>query len=82
MTAIEIEPQIRRIVSDTFDIALSTLGADPSNQTIGAWDSFAQLSLVLSVEEAFQIKLRDEQVFSATSVSKITSFVEEALRKN
>jgi len=69
--------QVRETVAETLNIASSSVTAESSADNIDAWDSLAQVNLMISLEQTFDIILDVEDFMNLNSVSAITAFVED-----
>ena len=67
--------QVKETVAETLNISLSTITADSSADTIDAWDSLAQVNLMIALEQTFDIILDVEDFMTLNSVTTITAFV-------
>ncbi len=79
MSAEEIEDRVRTILADVFGLDRDQIGADTSADTIEAWDSLHHLTLVLALEEEFDIHFDDEETVAIVTFSLITSVVGDHL---
>lgn len=59
----EIETQVQRIMATTFHISADTVGETSSMETIESWDSLGHMNLLVSLENCFKIKFRDDERF-------------------
>lgn len=70
-----IEQQVRSIIADALEV--SSVPADASMETLDAWDSVKQLTIVMSIEDAFGIQLEPEEVAALSSIQAIVARVKE-----
>lgn len=70
MTSTAFE-QVRGIASDLFAVPSHEITADSSPETIKTWDSIQHLSLVLALEEKFQIQFSPDEIEQMTSIGTI-----------
>jgi len=79
LTGTRTMPRVRRVVMRTFGLA-----AEPSDASgpddIAAWDSLGTLNLLLSLEDAFCVTLRPEDLLAARRVGDLLAVVEGARR--
>jgi len=66
-----LNDQIRAVVSDVFDAAITELSADSSPETLERWDSMQHLNLVLALEQRFDIQLMPEEIETMISVGMV-----------
>ncbi|MGA3315837.1 MAG: acyl carrier protein [Candidatus Korobacteraceae bacterium] len=78
MTSTAFE-QVRGIASDLFAVPSQEITADSSPETIKTWDSIQHLSLVLALEEKFQIQLSPDEIEQMTSIGAIARLLESKL---
>jgi acyl carrier protein len=71
--------QVRGIASDLFAVPSQEITADSSPETIKTWDSIQHLSLVLALEEKFQIQLSPDEIEQMTSIGAIARLLESKL---
>ena len=55
------EDDLKRVLSNVFNIPQETVGDDTSIDTVESWDSLKHLELVLSLEEKFDVTLKEEE---------------------
>ena len=79
MSADNIEERVRGVIADVFGLDPDEVGPETSIETIEAWDSLQHLTVVLALEEEFDIQLDDEQTVAAVSFPVITEVVRERL---
>ena len=72
--------QIIAVVSQVLGIPADSITDDTSPETVESWDSLRHMDLVLSLEEAFGIRLTDERILALLDVRSIVRTVEELSR--
>jgi acyl carrier protein len=72
--------RVATIAGDVFSIPESSLTEMSSPDTIETWDSLHHLSLVVALEQEFDIQFSPEEVEQLLSVELIIALVEERLR--
>jgi len=60
-----------KIVADVFQIDPIKINKNSSPESIDTWDSLAQLSLIISIEQHYKITLEIEEIFSIMNVGDI-----------
>jgi acyl carrier protein len=75
---IEIQ-QIREVLSAVIDVPLEEIMDDASMDDLEAWDSLAQMNLVIALEEEFEITIPDEEVGTMLSLPLILSLLNEII---
>ncbi|MCF8427114.1 MAG: acyl carrier protein [Bacteroidia bacterium] len=59
-----------QVFCETFSVNSDVLGTNFSNDTIENWDSVLQLSLVTSIEDAFDVMFEPEEIMDFKSYEK------------
>jgi acyl carrier protein len=72
--------RVATVAGDVFSIPESSLTEISSPDTIETWDSLHHLSLVVALEQEFDIQFSPEEVEQLLSVELIIALVEEKLR--
>ena len=57
----EIEKKLKKIMSIVFTIDESKIDINTSNQNVEAWDSLKHLSLILAIEDEFNIRFTNKE---------------------
>jgi acyl carrier protein len=71
------EEKLKEVVAAVLEIEPSAIGPDLSMDTVEQWDSLRHMTLVLSIEEAFDISIPDEEAANITSWPLIRLVVQE-----
>lgn len=71
------EDKLKGVVADVLDVDPATIGPDFSMDTVEQWDSLRHMTLVLAIEEAFDISVPDEEAADITSWPLIRLVVAE-----
>lgn len=69
--------RILQILSNVFEVDLTTLNEDSSIDNIENWDSIRHLNLILALEEEFQITIPDEEVGDLVNFKLIELIINE-----
>ena len=75
----DIDLRIRTVLADVFGVDASEIDQNTSMDTVDAWDSLCQLTVVLALEEEFDLHFDDEQTVALVSVPLINEIVAESL---
>jgi acyl carrier protein len=75
----EIEQRVRGILAEVLGLDPNEVGEDTSPDTVKAWDSLQHLTIVLSIEEEFEIQLGEEDTLAVVSFPLIVATVSEHL---
>jgi acyl carrier protein len=63
--------RVCRVVAETLNLPLAQVNAQTGPGNPEQWDSFAQLGIVLALEQEFGVSISPEQVEAMTSVDAI-----------
>jgi len=66
-----IEDQVRHVIAVSFDLDEDDLPAPLSPETIAAWNSRSQMTLLLNLERRFGLSFSLEQMVTMTSAKRI-----------
>tara|TARA_R110002073_G_scaffold75199_1_gene183507 strand:- start:2370 stop:2606 length:237 start_codon:yes stop_codon:yes gene_type:complete len=69
--------QVKQTIADTLNTSSSSITKDSSAENTDAWDSLAQVNLMIALEQTFDITLDVEDFMKLNSVKSITKFIEE-----
>ena len=71
----EIENKLKKIISVIFLINENKINDESSNENIKEWDSLKHLSLVLAIEEEFNIRFTNDETLQLTSFKNIVEIL-------
>ena len=63
--------QIKKIMTEVFEIESSLVNDEISQKNTGQWDSLSHLNLIVEIEEEFDISFTPVQIGSMTSLKII-----------
>ena len=72
----EIEKKLKKIMSIVFTIDESKIDTNTSNQNIEAWDSLKHLSLILAIEDEFNIRFTNKETTSINDFKTIVDIIQ------
>jgi acyl carrier protein len=75
----DVEQRVRGVLADVFGMDQASIGPDTSTDTVEGWDSLHHLTVVLSLEEEFDIQFNDEETLSLVNFPLIALIVREHL---
>jgi acyl carrier protein len=75
----DVRSTVYDIVAKAFVVPVETIRDDMTPADIDSWDSLAQLSLVLDLEQTFAIAFEPEDAFRIVTVESIIDIVHEKL---
>jgi acyl carrier protein len=70
-----MDPKFDALVAEVFELEEGAVKDDLTPETVDLWDSLAQLRLVTSLEEEFQIRLSMEEIESISSIGGLREIV-------
>lgn len=80
MHADTVDDRVQAILADVFGLDPDSIGPETSTETVEGWDSLLQLTVVLSLEEEFDIELDDDEAIAAVSFTAIVEIVRSHLQ--
>ena len=72
-----VKNDIKYVMSAVFEVPISEINDDSSTDSFEAWDSIKHLSLILALEEEFDISIPDEEVGNMVNFKLIELIVNE-----
>jgi acyl carrier protein len=66
-----LDQRLQNVFQEVFDDEDLEVTADTSAKTLPNWDSFAQVKLVVGLEEEFDVKFTTEEVATLSSVGEL-----------
>jgi acyl carrier protein len=75
----QIEQRVGTVMADVFALDPAEVGPGTSPDTVEAWDSLQHLSLVLAVEEEFDLQFGDTETTEMVTYPLIVAIVREKL---
>jgi acyl carrier protein len=79
MSAEEIETRASAILAEVFGLDPDEIGPGTSKETVENWDSLGHLTLVMALEDEFDIQLDDEETGAIVTFPLITAVVRDRL---
>lgn len=74
------EARVKKILAQSFNIAVESINEDTSSDNVAKWNSLAHMNLVVALEEEFGVSFTDEQIIEMLSYPLIVLTVKEALQ--
>jgi len=71
------EDALKQIIADVLEVDPAAIGPDFSMDNVKQWDSLRHMTLVLSIEDALNISVPDEEAANITSWPLIRLVVQE-----
>jgi acyl carrier protein len=75
----DINDEIRDVMAAIFGVDPTDIGEDASQETIETWDSLRHLSLILALEEHFEISLSIDEITSLSDFQSVVTTVNRCL---
>ena len=72
-----MEERVKAIMADIFMVDPSEIRSDTSMKTLPQWDSLAQIDLITSLEEEFEVTFEVEEFELMTEFSVVIETLEE-----
>lgn len=69
--------KLKQLIADVFEVDISEVNDNTSQETLEMWDSIHQMNLVFSLEEVFEIQLSDEEVIHLQSFEQIKNVLQD-----
>jgi acyl carrier protein len=79
MTVDDVEGRVRSVLAEVFGLDAQAVGPNTSTDTVEGWDSLHHLTVVLSLEEEFDIQFDDQETLSLVNFPLIMAVVREHL---
>ena len=74
------EDTLKQVMATLLHVDASAIDEDASMDTIGSWDSLRHMSLVLALEEEFEVTIPDEDAANITSYKLIRLVLRDLLK--
>jgi acyl carrier protein len=71
------EDRLKQVVADVLEEDPATIGPEFSMDTVERWDSLRHMTLILAIEDAFDITIPDDEAADITSWPLIRLVVAE-----
>jgi len=68
---------LKAILAEVFNIEKEKVSIDSDNKTLKEWDSLSHVSLMVKLEEIYNVKFEAFEVARATSVKSIIDILKE-----
>jgi len=66
-----LDQRLQNVFQEVFDDEDLEVTADTSSKTIANWDSFAQVKLIVGLEEEFDVKFTTDEVATLSSANAL-----------
>jgi acyl carrier protein len=75
----DVGPRAQEVIAAVFNLSASEVGPQTSMDTVEKWDSLQQLTLVVALEEEFEIQFTDEETVTLVNFPLIVEIVRDHL---
>lgn len=72
--------QLRKLMAEVFSVPEKKIPDDAAFNHLDGWDSLGHITLMLAVEQEFQVELSTEAMLNALSLPAIEDFLQEAMQ--
>ena len=76
---IEIREKVRTLMTVVFEISIDKIKDNADPNTIEAWDSLKHMSLIVALEEEFDIIFTDDEMMELLNFELITRIVSDKI---
>jgi acyl carrier protein len=74
-----MQDKIKETISNIMLVPIEDLTPHSSPETIEAWDSLKHMTIILALEEEFNVRFNENQIENMSSVEEITREIEAAI---
>ena len=67
--------QVKEIISEVFDIAISSINENSALANFEEWDSLNHMELIVTIEKKFKIEMSFEEIVSIKSVGDLINIL-------
>lgn len=77
-----MENKIKAVMADILEIENALIDLNTSTENVATWDSLKQIDLIMALEEEFDVKFSEAQMFSMNSYKMIYDTLANLRLKN
>jgi len=70
-----MEARVKQVMSNIFNVEINLIGNDSSPDNIENWDSLKHMSLIVALEEEFDIEFSDEDIVDSMNYALIINIL-------
>jgi acyl carrier protein len=74
------EESLKKILATVLKIPVENIDGDTNTDTVESWDSLNHMNLILALEDAYSVRIPDDEATNITSYSLIKLVVNEQLQ--
>lgn len=75
------DEKVERIIADVLGVSVTTVTDEMTANDVEEWDSFAQVNLMVALEEEFAVRMDGERFMTLRSVRDVRAALVEQLRR-
>ena len=75
-----MEDKIRKVMAATFNVDMSQIHERTSVDTLEEWDSLKHMTLVIALEEEFDVEFDHSEYLNLTNFVSIRQYLEKKVR--
>ena len=72
-----MDDKIKNIIAVVFEIPVEQINDESSPDTIESWDSIKQMSLVVAIEEEFELEFYDDEIAEMMNMKLIKQIIKD-----
>lgn len=66
-----VNSKLKQVISEVLNIPINDVKEDLAAGDVENWDSLGHLTVILGIEEAFNVKFQSEKIYELITVKKI-----------
>jgi acyl carrier protein len=74
------EESLKQILATVLKVPVENIDGDTNTDTVESWDSLNHMNLILALEDAYSVRIPDDEATNITSYSLIKLVVNEQLQ--
>jgi acyl carrier protein len=69
--------KIKAIMSQVFDVPVEDIGSDASIESIDNWDSVNHMSMIMALEQSYEVLFETEEIIEMVSYRQIVHVLKQ-----
>jgi acyl carrier protein len=74
------EESLKQILATVLKVPVENIDGDTNTDTVESWDSLNHMNLILALEDAYSVRIPDDEATNITSYPLIKLVVDEQLQ--
>ncbi len=74
------EESLKQILATVLKVPVGNIDGDTNMDTVESWDSLNHMNLILALEDAYSVRIPDDEATNITSYSLIKLVINEQLQ--